>query len=520
MILPLLSGVLIGTSYIPFPPWAGLFCFIPLWLHWAKQKTLKKVFLAGCLTAFVFTLIGFNWVAYLLHEFAHLNWFFSVLGLLLFALVAHLYVPIAGMVWFLLDKKMKLSGFSSYSVMALVTALCEHYSITLFDWNFGYSWYAAAVPIYQIAEWVGFSGLSSLVILFNLLFLLAWRQRRNNEGKMLFMLALIFFASLNGLGVMLKQRLQEPGQTLSVLMIQGNIGNEEKMAAEIGRGFRTEIIRNYLRLTENAINKADNETFDFILWPEAAFPDVLDEQFSNRYHQQVLSHFIRQINVPLITGAFSFDNATRKIGNSLFIVSNDGKIVPEYYTKSILLAFGEYIPGERWFPEIRQWLPPIGRFKRGTGAQVINWNDFVIGAQICYEGLFPAYSRLLANQGAQFLVNLTNDSWYGSWQEPYQHFYMTLARAIEFRRPVIRVTNTGISSVALANGEILARSPLHQVWTGHYAIPYAFHPQATFYQTWFYLVPGVLWGALFFGIIMNRWFGFKTEHRKNTTNPL
>ena len=80
--LPILSGILIGTSYIPFPPWASLFCFVPLWLFWNRQTHLKNVLLGGFITAFIFTLIGFNWVAYLLHEFAHLDWPFAVMGLL------------------------------------------------------------------------------------------------------------------------------------------------------------------------------------------------------------------------------------------------------------------------------------------------------------------------------------------------------------------------------------------------------------------------------------------------------
>ena len=74
--------------------------------------------------------------------------------------------------------------------------------------------------------------------------------------------------------------------------------------------------------------------------------------------------------------------------------------------------------------------------------------------------------------------------------------YMTLARGVEFRRPVLRATNTGISAVSLASGEILERSPLHEEWTGVYEIPYLKNPPATFYQRWFWLVPSLLWGTL------------------------
>lgn len=180
------------------------------------------------------------------------------------------------------------------------------------------------------------------------------------------------------------------------------------------------------------------------------------------------------------------------------MLNKDGEIIPPHYSKSILLAFGEYIPLEQFFPKIRNWLPATGHFARGNGAtELLTLNDYKIGAQICYESLFPKFSRDLANLGAQFIVNVTNDSWYGAWQEPYQHFYMTLARGVEFRRPVLRVTNTGISSVSLASGEILQQSPIHQQWAGFYEVPYLKNPPSTFYQRWFWLMPSLLWSSLF-----------------------
>jgi apolipoprotein N-acyltransferase len=93
-------------------------------------------------------------------------------------------------------------------------------------------------------------------------------------------------------------------------------------------------------------------------------------------------------------------------------------------------------------------------------------------------------------------VNVTNDSWYGTWQEPYQHMYMTLGRAIETRRPLVRVTNTGISTVVLASGEVLQQSPMHQEWAGLYTVPYTRQPRATFYQRYFTLMPSLLMGLL------------------------
>ncbi|PPD47973.1 MAG: apolipoprotein N-acyltransferase, partial [Methylobacter sp.] len=122
-LLPILSGIFIGTSYIPFPPWASLFGFVPLWLFWLRQTRLRPVLLGGLLTAFVFTLIGFNWVALTLHQFAHLDWPWAIVGLMLYGVIANLYVPVAGLFWFLGRRFLRGSERWSLWLMAVITVL-------------------------------------------------------------------------------------------------------------------------------------------------------------------------------------------------------------------------------------------------------------------------------------------------------------------------------------------------------------------------------------------------------------
>ena len=496
-LLPVLSGFLIGTSYIPFPPWASLFCFVPLWLFWSRQTRLKDVFFGGLITSFVFTLIGFNWMTYLLHEFAHLDWPVAVLGMLIYALIGHLFVPLAGLLWFIGQRKFKWSERLSLGLMAIITVLSEAYSFTLFDWNFGYSWFGANIPLYQWAEFIGFSGLSAATLLCNVPLYIAWQKRKQTAGKIIAATVIAGFILLNVSGLWLKARLQQPDASLTTLLVQASTENSEKMAAELGKGYSKEILNRYITLTDNALNSHPDKKIDFALWPETAFPALLGEQFKFNALPIALSEFLNNRQLPLITGAYSVDEKSRLITNSLFVLNNNGEIVPPHYSKTILLAFGEYIPGEQFFPEIRNWLPETGHFARGSGpTSLLKWNGYKMGAQICYESLFPGFSRSLAQLGAQFIVNVTNDSWYGTWQEPYQHLYMTLARGVEFRRPVLRVTNTGISTVSLASGEILEKSPVHQPWASVYEVPYLKNPPVTFYQSWFWLVPCLLWGAL------------------------
>ena len=493
--LPVLSGILIGTSYIPFPPWASLFCFVPLWLFWQRQRSLKTVLLSGILTSFVYTLIGFNWVTYTLHEFARVNWFLAGIGMVLFALFGHLFVPLAGMLWFWGRRLCASKEWLSFALMAVLTALAEHYTPMLFKWNFGYSWYGAGLPIYHWAEMIGFAGLSMLTILANLFALLAWRARASTAGKLGFAAILAVFLGFNGGGVWLKNRLPEPDASFNALLVQANIGNLEKQSMEHGKGFRNEILKKYLQITAEGL--AQNPGVDFVMWSETAFPSILGGEYNQTILAEVLQEFLRNHRVALITGAYGKDQASGLITNSLFAIDNQGSITEPHYSKTILLALGEYIPGVETFPWLKSLLPMVSQFGRGPGPTVLlRFNGYAMGPQVCYESLFPEFSKGLADLGAQFIVNVTNDSWYGTWQEPYQHLYMTLARGVEFRRPVLRVTNTGISTVALASGEALALSPLESRWAGVYHVAYQTQPQPTFYQRHFDLMPMLLWLGL------------------------
>lgn len=493
--LPVLSGVLIGTSYIPFPPWASLFCFVPLWLFWQQQQKLRTVLVSGVLTSFVYTLIGFNWVTYTLHEFAKVNWFLAGIGMMLFAAFGHLFVPVAGGLWFWSRKLCADKAWLSFALMAVFTALAEYYVPMLFKWNFGYSWFGAGLPIYQWAEFIGFAGLSMLTILANYLVLLTWRARAVVTGKLGFAAILLVFGGLNSGGLWLEKRLPEADASFTTLLVQANIGNFEKQAMEHGKGFRAEILNKYLQTTAEGL--ARNPSVDFVMWSETAFPSLLGGDYNQSNLAQTLTAFLRSHRVALITGAYGVDQQSGLVTNSLFAIDKQGIITEPHYSKTILLALGEYIPGAETFPWLKSLLPMVSEFGRGPGPTVLlRFNGYAMGPQVCYESLFPDFSKGLADLGAQFIVNVTNDSWYGTWQEPYQHLYMTLARGIEFRRPVLRVTNTGISTVSLASGEVLALSPMDASWAGAYRVAYRTEPEATFYQRHIDLMPRMLWAML------------------------
>jgi apolipoprotein N-acyltransferase len=493
-LLAVVSGVLLGTSFIPFPPWAIFFCFVPLWLVWLEEPSWKTVLWTGWVAQFVGTLIGFNWVAYTAHEFGHLPWPVAIPALLLFASFANLYMPLAGLAWLLYSRTFKLGVAGKLWALPVLMSIGERVFPMIFDWNFGYTWLWAGFPAFHLADIVGFMGLSSIGLFFNALLLQAWLKAR--EGARWWPWAVsvpVLFLALNVWGS-LHGRPHPTDASLRFLVVQANIGNQEKVAAEQGQA-QDAVLDQFYQLTRQGL--AGRPAVDFIVWPETAFPELIEDPHLQTGYAALLRETVADLDAKLITGGYSRLAGANKVTNSFFVLSETGEwLVPPYH-KTILLAFGEYFPGADLVPSLRTLIPEIGDFGRGPGPTVLDTGQAKLGAQICYEGLFDWFSRRLANQGAQVIVNLTNDSWYGAWQQPYQHLYMTLARAVEVRRPLVRSTNTGISAAILASGKVLETSPTYADWQHVYEIPYARNPPATLFMTWgFWLIPTLLALAL------------------------
>ena len=492
--LPLLSGFFIGTSCIPFPPWALLFCYVPLWLFWIREESIRKILRGGWLAQFVFCLIGFHWVAFTAHEFGHLPWPFAVLVLLLFCALGHLYFVLAGLAFALLRDRLHLSRTAQLGLLPCLTALCGRTVPMIFPWNLGYPWLGTGFPGFQLAEYVGFEGLDVLTLFLNLALLSAWEHRKDRKGALLLGAAAASLFVINGAGWLIGKRQPPPDATVNVLVVQGNVGNVQKVRAETGEGFREEIVRRHFRLTLQGLRQAAGRAPDFVVWPESAFPGTLPSPPWNAGNPGVLAKFVRTTGTALVTGARGTDGGSGKRTNSLFFLDRNGGMADARYDKVRLLVFGEFLPFSDLFPGVKGWFPWAADFARGPGPGIRKIGDLRVGPQICYEGLFPDFSRSLADQEAQIFVNVTNDSWFGTFAEPRQHLFMTLARGIEFRRPVVRATNTGISAAMRADGTLLDLSPLHSEWTGLYEIPYRKAPPRTFYQEYgFRLVPAVLW---------------------------
>lgn len=504
-LLSLISGILIGTSYIPYPAWAVAFCYIPLWfsLVLANQnnENYKVQFFIAWTTQFILTLIGFNWIYYTSTEFGHIPSWLSVIVLLLFCSFMHIYIPISAVLASYLKKKYNLGWNKYFIIQAILLSLLERFWPSIFEWNLGYTLFWMKWPIFQWADTIGFLGLSSLIFIFqSVLMIIIFNFKKNKESMgalFIGLLALLVIFHTTGKAKYKKWSTTDIERHISVT--QANISNEEKLASEMGGQFQGFVVRKYIDTVNGYIQKQKEKKADFktdiIIWPETAVPIPLDSIYQHSPLQQEIKASIQNWGTHLITGGYSQNPKMRNsegqvtVRNSVFIFDPSGSETAAYY-KSQLLAFGEYIPFGDQFPILYKLLPFVGNFQRGPGPSGFKLSSqkiteaLTIGPQICYESLDPGFSRELSKKSVDIIFNFTNDSWFGDWAEPYQHLYMTLARAVETRRPMVRSTNTGFSSAVLANGTELERSPMNQTWMTTYKINYLSQAPLSFYTQW------------------------------------
>lgn len=483
--LPILAGIFHGTSYIPFPPWALFFCLVPLWLFWIQAST-KHLIKGTIVCFFIGTLIGFHWVAYTAHEFGRMPWSVSILVLLLFCFVSNIHFTVAGLTWKFLTYKTR--GHFKLILLPLVTACFSYFVPTLFPWNYGYPWIYAHLPGVQFADIVGIDGISTLTIFFNFLIFLAFYKKHYFYWVGVFT---VTFITLNAGGFLRGQNIPQTDKNLTVLFIQANIGSLEKQYALHNHNYREVVIQKYTSLTQKALKDLKTPP-DLILWPETAYPSFVSKE--NFAQMTPNLHFIaKNSGSNFITGFYDFTDDYSRPANAMLYVNRQGELSDAPTHKTILLAFGEYLPGAETFPFLKKLAPMVSDFKRGTGPMARDLDIYRVGPLICYEALFPGFARKMALDGADFFVNLTNDSWYGKTFEPWQHLYVSAGRAIENRIPLLRSTNTGYTAAVLETGEIISPiSTLGEEWSGVFKVPYHSKRPPTAYQTWGYLAHSIL----------------------------
>ena len=200
---------------------------------------------------------------------------------------------------------------------------------------------------------------------------------------------------------------------------------------------------------------------NLIVWPESPAPfEDIDPQF-----RSAMSALARSAQAPIIVGNIGFQpNPANKSGytpyNRASFINPDGTFIG-HYDKMHLVPFGEYVPFKEFFFFAKNLLNEVGTFEPGAQRTVFSTGGHTYGVFICYESIFGDEIRHLTQQGADVLINISNDGWYGDTSAAWQHLNMVRMRAIENHRWILRATNTGVTAAINPYGRVVSALPRH-----------------------------------------------------------
>ena len=199
---------------------------------------------------------------------------------------------------------------------------------------------------------------------------------------------------------------------------------------------------------------------EFIVFPETAMTFWLESPGYEVYNKQVHA-LAEEAGVPLLTGALGYRPGESDIYNSAFLLM-PGRGIVGTYSKMHLVPFGEYLPIPSLFSFLSGLTGAIGDLTPGDELAVmpLSGYDMHVGTVICYESIFPDLVRRFPLNGANVLVVMTNDAWFGTSSAPAQHFSKAVLRAVENGTPIIRAANTGISGYISATGAAYGTTPM------------------------------------------------------------
>ena len=465
LILAGFSGALLTASFPSIGlPWLAWIALVPLMIS-LKGQSVKNGFRLGLLTGGVHYLTLLYWLVHTLMTFGHLPFYLSVP--ILFLLVAYMALyPAIFAAAFSWTYTQPVGFLSTMPAVWVVLEYLRSFFLSGFPWEFlGYSQHRQ-ITLIQVADITGVYGVSFLILSVNVAGFLLWRyfserqflgamqKRRSAAGGVAISIILVIYTLGYGqwrVSSVDTQISKSPSRKIAI--VQGNIDQ----AIKWDPAFQISTTEKYIALSKSAMPSNP----DLIVWPETAAPFYF---LYNAGQTEMVITGVRETGTSFLIGSPSFirrDDKHADFFNSAFLIDPNGNVAGKY-DKVHLVPFGEYVPLQEWFPFIGKIVEEVGDFKSGQKGQTLVWGEFPLGIQICYEMIFPDLSREMARNQAAFLINMTNDAWYGKTSAPYQHFSMAVFRAVENRRSLIRSANTGISGFIDPAGRIIESTQLFE----------------------------------------------------------
>ncbi len=452
------------------------------------------------------------WIYDTMHQFGGMSAPLALLALFLFCLYLGLYHGLFGLLLSLTagpgrDNRVALAA----APFLWVAVELARTLVTGYPWNLLGTAQVDNISLSRITTWTGVYGVSFEIMLVNVAVAAAFlvpRKRRN----------ILLMASLAAAAVLQAGRLVDapvlPADH-AALLVQENL--------PVDATWTRDTFEHTLReLTDLSVKAASTSgapdskpgKVDLIVWPESPAPFFANDPL----FRNPVSAMARETRTWVVTGAIGSTpvmqggKSASQVFNSAALVSPSGDWTARY-DKVHLVPFGEYLPFPRLFAFAGGLTKEVGEFQHGASRAPLDAGSTRLGIFICYESVFPGEVRQFSQKGAQVLVNLSNDGWYGDSGAYAQHLNQTRMRAIENDRWLLSATNTGVTASIDPYGRTVARLPRKE--RGALAAPYALTSVTTFYARhgdWFAWVCAII----SVGALVTR-FGLHIKRRRQ--NP-
>jgi len=434
----LIAGILFTLAFAPFDyAFLAPIALIILFASW-RQVTPGRALLRGYLFGLGSFGLGVSWVYISIHDFGRAGVLSSGALTSLFVMFWALFPALAGYI------SAKIPGNKQLIGMSLIWVSIEYFRGALvlngFPWLLG-AYSQLETPLAGYIPVLGAYGTGFLLALTASLAVLVLQ---NKQLRLPLSIVIIVVWGTGNLLQAIKWT-NAIGDPIRVSLIQGNIGQDQKWRPEN----RMNTLQLYQKLTE------ENWDSRVIIWPETSIPAFLSEV--EDYFLQPLSRAAQQHKTDLIVSLPVESDSGKEMYNAVMTLGEQSGM----YRKIHLLPFGEYLP---WQPVSGFVLNALGinlgRFTPGrTDQSLLKAGGYAFSNSICYEDAFGE-AAIAGLPEAAFLVNTTNDGWFGDSLEPHQHLQIARMRAIETGRFLLRATNTGVTAVVAPDGKIIKQAPL------------------------------------------------------------
>jgi apolipoprotein N-acyltransferase len=444
------SGVLLSLCFPPAGLWPVAWVALVPWLVALRLGGRAGALLGSWVGGFVF----FGLMLYWLSRFGVSVWVLTALIL-----------AVATLVWGIYVWQMRGSSALARTAGAALVWCGIEWARGLGPYGFTWGWLgysqSPALAVLPVARVAGAIGISFLIVLVNAVLaevtvalVCRWRVRRSLAGALTAcaFVALIVFVA----GRSVRSGGDATGPSISVAVAQGSAHGELR-PEDVNVPLTPEDVQRTMDIYGGLTEEAASERPFLVIWPESVLPGAPDEDPAVA---EWLGHSAQTAGAWLVAGGPYYDEE-RRLHNAAYLFAPSGHQVARY-DKVHLVPFGEYVPARSWLPFLNRYNVRDVDFAAGGVHRLLQTDAVTLGPMICFESIFPQISWEIAQRGAQVLVIITNDAWFGRTAAAEQHRQIAVLRAVETDRWVLRAASAGISSIIRPDGRIVAEAGLFE----------------------------------------------------------